>query len=223
MLLQFPKLARFTATAAACMATFVFARLTLPRNGPHSLQSSGNDQDRLYFPKGIAAQIADADLFSAYLRFISEPSLLPPVEQPVSYRLSCIYCQKPDFLVVRLSLKPKGNAEITTTLATLHISGPPTNVDRTQRTAIATDVGRFSQLIEKADFWSMPTVEQENADPKRRAYKVHAGHWVFEGVRDGTYHVVFREGPEPSPFTDMVRFLAKDVAKLDESAIPHAL
>ena len=93
----------------------------------------------------------------------------------------------------------------------------------TQRTATREEVDQFFRTIEKAGFWSMPTAEPENPNPDRRAIKLDAGNWVFEGVRGGAYHVVFREGPEPSPFTEMVRFLAKDLAKVDESAVPRAL
>jgi hypothetical protein len=84
-------------------------------------------------------------------------------------------------------------------------------------------VHRFLQRVEKSDFWSMPTLETEDPDPHRRVYKIDAGQWVFEGARKGEYHVAFREGPQSSPFTEMVSFLAKQIAKLDESVIPHAL
>jgi hypothetical protein len=45
--------------------------------------------------------------------------------------------------------------------------------------------------------------------------------WLFEGVRDGSYHVVYRHSPDPGPFTQMVGFLAKNLAKVDDSWIPR--
>ncbi|HUJ31362.1 MAG TPA: hypothetical protein VLY23_08790 [Candidatus Acidoferrum sp.] len=46
--------------------------------------------------------------------------------------------------------------------------------------------------------------------------------WLFEGIREGKYHVVYRHLPEPSSFTEMVHLLAKDLAKLDDSWVPKA-
>jgi hypothetical protein len=77
-------------------------------------------------------------------------------------------------------------------------------------------------MVEDAKFWAMPAMEQENPDPHRKPYKLDASPWVFEGVRNRSYHVVIRHGLEPNPFTEMVHFLAKDLARLDKPTISQA-
>jgi hypothetical protein len=67
----------------------------------------------------------------------------------------------------------------------------------------------------------MSSVEPEDPDPRHRTISLDTVDWVFEGARAGTYHVVFRESPKASPFTDMVKFLARDLAKLDEATVPQ--
>ena len=120
-------------------------------------------------------------------------------------------------LALRLSVNPDGSTGITC----IEESGAPSNAHRAQLTDSDANVKKFLQLVEKADFWSMPSVEPEIVASGRRDYKLDAGPWVFEGVRNGSYYFVVRRGPKTSPFTEMVHFLAKDLAKLDESTIPH--
>ena len=46
-------------------------------------------------------------------------------------------------------------------------------------------------------------------------------YWFLEGTRDSEYHLVYRRSPEakPSPYTDIGRYLSKDLAKLPDSTI----
>jgi hypothetical protein len=157
------------------------------------------------------------DFFSSYLSHFGEPSLFTAAQDPSahSYRLDWLSSQHGYVLVVRILLNPDGGAEV----IAIEESGKPDALQRTQNRLSGADVKKFLQLVEKADFWTMPA---ENPDPRRKAYKFDASPWVFEGVRNGSYHVVRRLSPNSSPFTEMVRFLAKDLAKLDDSAIPHA-
>ena len=211
------KLSYLATTVAILAMTHSVARSN-PQQKP--AQTVAPEGRRTYFPKGTTNRFAD--FYSGYLASIGEPSLLAASQDPttVAYRLVCMYCQRPDILVIRLSLKPEWNAAITTTTATSDIHGKVTVKDRTERTTSARELDGFFRLVEKAAFWSMPSSQEDNSGlPK---YDAALSQWVFEGARNGTYHVVFREGPEQSPFTDMVRFLAKDLAKLDGAAVPHA-
>jgi len=193
---------------ALSTAALVFAGSNFRQNAPRTKQSP-SDNATVYFPKGTGGSIAD--FASSYLASIGEPSLLATAHDTntVSYRLTCMGCRGPHLLVVRFSLDSNGNAAITTTIAALHLPGPPTVSEHAQRTATREEVDQFFQAIDKADFWSMPATEPQNPDPNRRVIKLDAARMVFEGARRGAYHVVFREGPEPSAFTDMVRFVAK--------------
>lgn len=172
-----------------------------------------------YFPREAANRFTD--FYSSYLGFIGEPSLLAAAQDvnALSYRLICMGCQRPNFLVVRFSLKPDASPVIATITSNVDVSGRPTLPDKTQKTVTASEAKQFLQMVQAADFWSMPSNEQRN--PQTYRMDATASQWVFEGVHGGSYHVVFREGPRASPFTEMARFLAKDLAKLDDSAVPR--
>lgn len=74
---------------------------------------------------------------------------------------------------------------------------------------------RFLECVKRADFWQLPTRELPEPQIPDGSY------WYLEGVRHGDYHMVYRRDPEgrPGPFTDMGRYLAKDLAQLDDSVI----
>lgn len=209
-------------TAALCTKTLLIASANLPEGAQlqnASLQPNARAQ---YFPKGTLDRFAP--FYAAYLSSIGEPSLFAAARNTgaVSYRLICMDCGRPNLLVVRLNLNPDGSASVAIRSATLYLSGQPSATSKSQHEVTGAEVSHFSRLVEKASFWTMPTDEPENSNTHITLEKNDAGHWVFEGVRAGAYHVVFREGPEISPFTNMVRFLAKDLAQLDETAIPQA-
>jgi hypothetical protein len=209
----------YLATTAAILATTHSVAHSNPQQKPPQNEAAPPKTSHSYFPKDTRDRFAD--FYSTYLASIGEPSLLAASQDPttVAYRLVCMYCQRPDILVIRLSLKPEWNAAITTTTAASDIHGKVTVKDRKERTTSARELDGFFTLVEKAAFWSMPSSQQDNSGlPK---YDAALSQWVFEGARNGTYHVVFREGPEPSPFTDMVCFLARDLAKLDEPTVPR--
>jgi len=152
------------------------------------------------------------------LSSFGEPSLLAAAQDPkvLSYRLDWLAGQTGVLLAVRLSVNPDGNADVTSVAS----YGKPRALHRAQHSVSGAEVEKFLQLVEIAHFWSMPPREQGNPDVRGNVYKLDASTWIFEGVRNGSYHVVFRRGPEQSPFTDMVRFMAKDIAGLDESITP---
>ena len=132
-----------------------------------------------------------------------------------------MFCQSPSLLVVRFDLNPDGTAAITTIFSTIDTSGRVKPQSTTSRSVDSIEVNHFLRSVEYADFWSMPEIKNENsALPK---YDAGSSRWVFEGVRDGGYHVVFRQGPEANRFTEMAQVLARDLAKLTGSAIPRAV
>jgi hypothetical protein len=191
-------------------------RVPGPQQGPphDSTATAGTT----YFPAGALGGFTN--FFSEYLSRLDEPSLLNGIEESgaVSYRLDFWSGQHARFIVVRLLLKRDGKIQITT----IEQSRSPVVDRRAQYSASDIECQKFLNLVETARFWSMSTVEQRQSKDGPRPYRIDASNWVFEGVRNGKYHVVIREGPELSPFTEMVRFLAKDLGKLDESSIPHA-
>lgn len=213
---QLHKLCWLACMVTLCTTAFLFAGST-PQQGV--AQSSSTTKAVVYFPPDAIDGFASG-FFSSNLSFIGEPSLLAAAQDPsaLSYRVDWLAAQTGYVVVVRLSLNADGSA---TTISTVQ-PGVPGVRHKTQNSVCDADVKKFVQMVENANFWSMPTIEQENPKAGRRAYKMDASTWVFEGVRNGSYHVVSRRGPEQSPFTEMVRFLAKDLAKLDEPSVPRA-
>jgi hypothetical protein len=179
------------------------------------------DQDpTTYFPKGIEEH---TDFYSKFLNLIGEPSLMAESQETSaeSYRLICMFCQYPGLLVVRLQLRPDGSGAVTTVLSTIDVSGQVTVGDKAARMVGAPQVKRFLASIEWAHFWSMPSTKPQTSNLPR--YDAALSQWVVEGVRSGTYHAVFREGPEPNRFTDMVLILTKDLANLSGAAVPRPM
>ncbi|MGB0036387.1 MAG: hypothetical protein WBP79_13020 [Candidatus Acidiferrales bacterium] len=194
----------------------MFAGPTSQRVFLQSATSSATNKPA-FFPPG--AVDGYGDYFSEYLRSIGEPSLFAATKDrsAVSYRLVWLSGQKGYLLAVRLALNFDESASLIAT-EEFGTKAPPA---RTERSLSGADVRKFLELVEKAEFWSMPSVEEEKSKSSRKSYRLDASTWVFEGVRNGSYRVILRRAPEPSSFTEMVRFLTRDLAKLDESASPH--
>jgi hypothetical protein len=77
------------------------------------------------------------------------------------------------------------------------------------------DVKKFLELIEKANFWSMSTTDNNQR-------KVYDGvPWIFEGLRDGKYHAVIRDNWPSSLSSELMRYLTIDLGKVDASGIPR--
>ena len=163
----------------------------------------------LYFPPDLPM----SSFFSQYLAFVGEPSLLETSKNTnvVSYRLSWLGSQTGRVVAVRLIVNSDGSGEVISAVA----SGIPWVVRKWNNAVSASDLQRFLQLVEDGKFWSLRPTEHN------RGYGLDGTVWIVEGVRNGSYHCVYRWSPDelPSQFTEIGRYLAKDLAKLDDSTI----
>jgi len=175
-----------------------------------------------YFPQSAAGEIP---FIAEFLNSTDEPSLLARVQDPtaVSYRFDTWELPGLNFLVIRFSLNSDGTATVVKFLvpraANPLTAGSP---NRVEESVSAADTAKFLQLVDEAGFWAMPTVQPPSPTPPKY-YVFDGAFWVFEGVRDGAYHVVYRLNPNASPFTEMVRFLGKDLAGLNEREVPRGI
>jgi hypothetical protein len=199
-----------------CFAFVVFTTIFLlvgSETGAPRTQTPADSKSIVYFPSETGGT---GSFFSANLRAHDEPSLLDGARDPAvhAYRINWMAGQSGRSLFVRLLLNREGRGAITI------VENPmsPKSSRTLQHTPTSMDVGKFLELVQKSGFWAMPSQEISTS---AKAYKMDAGLWLFEGVRNGHYHFVYRSGPTLTPFTDMVHFLTKDLAGLDESAIPH--
>jgi hypothetical protein len=111
-------------------------------------------------------------------------------------------------VVLRLVIGESGEARLSVVVTT----GEGTVVLKKTESASAQAVSGFLTILERSNFWSLPTSEVDEP-PLIRDGAI----WAIEGIRDGSYHIVYRRNPKPSRYTEVGRYLAKDLARLDDS------
>jgi hypothetical protein len=206
----------FAVVSATCLASILCAS-TNPRQAATQDNASVATNSDSYFP---AEAPGDVVIFSGFLKSIGEPSLLSHAQysNDVHYRFLWLSGQTGRQLSVRADVNPDGSAEVTA--ADQFYS--PRLLERSRHLVSDADLNKFLQLVDRAKFWTMPLTEGNKVSAGRRDITFDGGFWVFEGVSKGCYHVVVRRAPEKSSFTEMVTFLAKDMAKLSDATIPKA-
>jgi len=152
---------------------------------------------------------------SVYLRKVGEPPVLtsPDDLEALSYRFIWIsvYPQS-KIIVLRIKIEKDGAAKLFVKVTS--IDGETILLTKEDIVSVAA-VNRFLEVVNRSDFWRLTTREQPEPS------QLDGTTWYLEGVRHGTYHMVYRLTPElnPGPFTDIGRNLAKDLAHLDDSTI----
>jgi hypothetical protein len=178
---------------------------TYSQSGGAGFDSSSARKLQNYFPPGTIN--IDVEFFSSYLKHIDEPALFDLARDPkvVLYRLESVTSHARLF-AVRLVPNVDGSAQLLITDSPASLKGA---FRKSQINIAVTDVDRFRQMVEKANFWSMPSNEPPGPN---NVYKTDPDTFVFEGVRNGGYHVVLRMSPDPGHFLDMIKFLAQNLA-----------
>jgi len=198
---------------ALCVTAFTLAGADFQQSFSQDSKRSMSDAP-VYFPPGLP----NGEFFAAYLNFMGEPSLLEAAKDAsiTSYRLSWLGGKTGRVVAVRLTVNSNGDGQITSEVA----SGSPTAVRKGNNTVSASDVQKLLQLVESAKFWSMrPTEQKTDGDTGHKFTELDGTFWIVEGVRNGSYYSVYRRTPDSNSFTEIGRYLAKDLAKLDDSAI----
>jgi hypothetical protein len=169
-----------------------------------------------YFPP----EQASTPVFSPILAHLREPSLFEAAKNAnvVSFRASYFSPVPPREMVIRLNVNAEGSGQITAAVST----GTESGVRRTQNDVSVADVNRLLQLLAKVEFWSISSTdddEKKTGAAGRKAYVMDGSYWMVEGVHEGLFHYVYRQNPKSSAITEIACNLAKDLAKLDDSAI----
>lgn len=152
-----------------------------------------------------------------------EPSLFKAASNDpalYSFRVSAFAPVLMHKVAVRLVIDADGNGHI----SSANESYPDGVLKRTKEDVEKTDVDKFLEIVNRAKFWTAPTHEPQS-NPivnGRPAYTTDGSDWMLEGVRNGTFHYVFRENPEHSALTAVGCFLARDLVKTASSPIPMA-
>jgi hypothetical protein len=183
---------------------------------PSASQLGRHSSDSGYFPEGVFNSPDGSDNHPTeglvnYLQTIGEPSLLKLTE--VSgvqvYRLIWMGSLTGKTVVLRLAIVSNGAAKLFIT----ETAYDGTIVLKKEDSISAATANAFVERIKIGDFWQLPTRERTERLTKDGTA------WIFEGVRRDDYHVVYRRNPEPGRFTDIGRYLAKDMAQLGDSTI----
>jgi hypothetical protein len=167
----------------------------------------------IYFPPGRN----DAGIFPYVLYDLKEPSFFEAAKDPsvTSFRMSVIAYVTGWMLSVRLDVNADGSGQITSATSTWHAAAK-----RESKNVSPAEVKSFLQVVDKTGFWSMTKIEEISELGGRKVYTFDGDAWLVEGVRNGSFHYVQGPNPKPAPIMEIVHYLARDLAKLDDSKLP---
>jgi hypothetical protein len=202
-----------------CMTALTIAGVGFQRSPAQgSTQSTSNAP--VYFPPGQTR----TPITYVALASLSEPSLFEAAKDAsvFSFRVSYFSPVPEREIAVRLVVNADGSGQITSAVS----SGAASGVKRTQNSVSVADVNKLLQLLAKVEFWSMSSTEdtEEKTDAAgRKVYVLDGSYWMVEGVHEGSFHYVYRVNPRPNRLMEIGCYLAKDLAKPDDSAISITL
>ena len=170
-----------------------------------------------YFPASVLGENAKVDTlkiewYSKFLTAMREPSLWEASKTQKTQTYRFLWLRSFDHPVsIRLDVKADGTALLTTKVSRGQGGYEPGRLitNRTQRL----DRERTSWVlgrIEELKFWTLPT----NPPPDPDVVGVDGAQWIFEGVKDGTYHVVDRWSPEKGEVRSLGIMMLLDLARL---------
>ena len=170
-----------------------------------------------YFPTGILGEDAKEDNFKVewYSKFLSamgEPSLWKASHGQTAHAYRFLWLRSFNHPVsVRLEVQSDGSGLVTTKVGSGQGGYQPGKLI-TNRTRKLTreETSWVLNGIEEDKFWTLPT------NPPRDASVVglDGAQWIFEGARDGKYHIVDRWSPEKGEVHALGIMMLIDLAKL---------
>ena len=195
-----------------CVTTLVLSGTDFQQN-PSQDSTRATSDAPVYFPPDKTNSVG---VFSLVLYSLDEPSLFQMAKDVtgLSYRVSYMSFVPTRCVVARIVVSEDGTGQITTASSACKDKGTP--VERTKSNVSAGDVEKFLRLIDKNQFWAMPSTSNERKTDAsgHEVYVFDGAVWMIDGLRNGSFHFVYRSNPEASPFTEVGRFLARDLAKL---------
>lgn len=201
------------------IAAFLLAPAEMPRTQTNVRDvSSQLEQDAPYFPARAFGDPAMVQIFTKLLARSGEPSLYKLISDHEVHSYRLLWLTPAGRLVsVRLSVMQQGGGTLFTKVLTGSRGAryPDTVLVNRQTPVSGKDVAQLLDLMASSQFWSL----SETASAPR---VLDGEIWLLEGVRNGKYHAAYRYSPEPGLYTQIGRYLAKDLARLDDSTISIA-
>jgi hypothetical protein len=204
---------------ALCPIALAFRALTSVLIASDSQQYPAQDSTRsisgeaVSFPPGAG----EATILSLVLGPLREPSLFESARDAsiLSYRWTYFSFVPHREILIRLDVNANGSGQI---LSAVSEFGKSTT--RRNETVSVADVEKFLKVIEPVGFWSMSSSAEKKTGGDKM-YELDGSCSVVEGVRSGSFHYVFRRNPKPSSFTEVGRYLARNLARIDNSVLPN--
>jgi hypothetical protein len=170
-----------------------------------------------YFPAETPGESAKLDDFktqwySKFLNAMHEPSLWEMSKTPKTQTYRFLWLRSFHHPVsVRLDVNPDGTGLVTTKISRGQGGYQPGRLmtNRTEKL----DRERTSWMldrIEELKFWTLAT----NPPPDSDGVGTDGAQWIFEGVKDGAYHVVDRWSPDKGEVHSLGIMMLLDLAKL---------
>jgi hypothetical protein len=150
--------------------------------------------------------------YAKHLRAMREPSLweLSKDTSTQSYRFLWLRTFHHP-VSARLEVAKDGSAQLFVKVLSGQGGYEPGHAILNRNIKVSNDaVDHFLELLQKADFWNLPTEQQET-----NVVGVDGAQWIMEGVLDGQYHVVDRWSPDDGPFRKAALFLAINLGDLN--------
>jgi hypothetical protein len=160
-----------------------------------------------YFPPGTLARDGE---YSRFLKALHEPSLWELSQRDPHAEVYRFFWLRPFHhpISVRLAVRTSGSGWIYAHITTGKGGYEPGHINRISHSWMTK--GKTQSLLaafENAGFWNLPTVQ----DPK--LMRPGGAQWIFEGVRDGKYHVIERWSPQAGDPVHAIGTLALRLAR----------
>ena len=158
---------------------------------------AGRAAEAGYFPERVFDDPGGVSSWYPYeLRVMGEPSLFDLAENSSAESYRFLWLRASDApVVVRLDVNADGSGTVMAKIGDGQAGSPYTTkrvVEIDRRMLTRNEVEGFAGLVDKLDFWSTATDEEQ---PKG-AVRVDGSEWVIEAVRSGEYQVVARSSPD---------------------------
>lgn len=202
--------------ALVVLAVSAVAQTTPPRGrwGPGSVFPP--DEHPQFFPADVfdIHHSLDARAYSWYLRSMQEePLSTPAAREPGTYRVLVLPAYGSP-VVIRLNVDSRGTAKLYVKVGKSD-SAPEAIVVNEARNVSRGDVETLARLLDDANFWRTPSVQ---ADPRHHTFGGTS--WLFEGSRDGVYHLTSWVEPKRVPCSDAASFLVRTLGRVDLRRLP---
>jgi hypothetical protein len=172
-------------------------------------------QNTEYFPKGALDRDVSGDDFArewygVELTELHEPPLPPLAKEKTNhvYRLTWLRTFH-NAVAIRLQVNPDGSGILfikTTSGESGFFQMKHELIIDLSRPLTAENVILALAKIQESDFWNMGYPPPQGGND--------GAIWLFEGVKDGRYHVAHRWSPKSGPMRELGMFFLFDLAKL---------